>query len=59
MVLVVLFEPGGLAAIGHKIWARIEGPPPPADVDVTDAALAAPVVDWAAPADTAVGVPQP
>jgi branched-chain amino acid transport system permease protein len=59
VVLVVLFEPGGLAAIGKKLWARIEGPPPPADVDITDAALVAPTVDWAAPAETGVGVAQP
>ena len=59
VVLVVLFEPGGLAAIGHKIWARIEGPPPPAEVDVTDAALAAPTVDWAHTAEVGVGAGQP
>jgi branched-chain amino acid transport system permease protein len=33
VVAVVLFEPGGLAAIGRRIWARIEGP---GDVDLTD-----------------------
>jgi branched-chain amino acid transport system permease protein len=60
VVLVVLFEPGGLAAIGHRLWARVEGPPRAADVDVTDAALAAaPTVDWAHTAEVGVGAGQP
>ncbi len=59
LILVVLFQPGGLAAIGRKLWARIEGPPPVADVDVTDAALAAPEVDWAHTAEVTVGAGQP
>jgi branched-chain amino acid transport system permease protein len=43
VMAVVLFEPGGLAAMGRRLWARIEGPK---DVDVTDAS--APLeVGWA------------
>ena len=59
LILVVLFQPGGLAAIGRRVWARIEGPPPPAEIDVTDAALVAPVVDWTAPAEAGVAAGQP
>jgi branched-chain amino acid transport system permease protein len=43
VMTVVLFEPGGLAAIGRRIWARIEGP---ATVDITDSG-APPTLDWA------------
>ncbi|MGH9039485.1 MAG: branched-chain amino acid ABC transporter permease [Acidimicrobiia bacterium] len=59
LILVVLFEPGGLAAVGRRVWARIEGPPRAADVDVTDAALAAPAVDWAHTSEVTVGAGQP
>jgi hypothetical protein len=44
---VVLWAPGGFAAIGRRLWRRLEGSPPAApevstfEVDVRDPAAAA------------------
>lgn len=49
VVLVVRFEPGGLAGIGRKLWARIEGPSPAPDVDITEPPAEVPTIDLEEP----------